>query len=167
VQHDIYGSALTAQPGWSQGRPDNNASSQLIKYPGLPTERAPDAPVPVVRGYSQQPKLSQATGGIAGVMPDNSLLDKARTEGGEVRGPVDHGFLPVDLHARSERFCQNLLGGSSALTPDRSKTPATRVMLERADIGGLLMRHRPDVRCSKQRKPGWLSSRGCYVLLRG
>src|SRR5580692_5312936 len=43
-----------------RGRPDNNTSSQLIRYPGLPTERAPDAPVPVARGYSQQPKISQA-----------------------------------------------------------------------------------------------------------
>ena len=30
-QHDTYGFALTAQPGWSQRRPDNNASSQLIR----------------------------------------------------------------------------------------------------------------------------------------
>jgi hypothetical protein len=27
---DNYGFALAAQPGWSQGRPDNNTSSQLI-----------------------------------------------------------------------------------------------------------------------------------------
>ena len=30
-QHDAYGSALAAQPGWSQGRPTTNASSQLIQ----------------------------------------------------------------------------------------------------------------------------------------
>ena len=28
--YDIYGYALAAQTGWSQGRPDNNTSSQLI-----------------------------------------------------------------------------------------------------------------------------------------
>ena len=30
-QHDTYGSALTAQPGGSQGRPSTNTSSQLIE----------------------------------------------------------------------------------------------------------------------------------------
>src|SRR5579859_859654 len=59
-----------------RGRPDNNTSSQLIRYPGLPTERAPDAPVPVARGYSQQPEISQATGGVDGVMPDNNRLEQ-------------------------------------------------------------------------------------------
>jgi hypothetical protein len=29
--HDTYGSALAAHPGQSKGRPDNNASSQLIR----------------------------------------------------------------------------------------------------------------------------------------
>src|SRR5579859_1881525 len=58
-----------------RGRPDNNTSSQLIRYPGLPTERAPDAPVPVARGYSQQPEISQATGGVDGVMPDNNEIE--------------------------------------------------------------------------------------------
>jgi hypothetical protein len=73
--HDTYGSALTAQPGWSQGRPDNNTSSQLIKYFGLPTSRAPDTPVPVSPGYSRRandftppvvPKKS---------MPDNNIIE--------------------------------------------------------------------------------------------
>src|SRR5579859_6391795 len=59
-----------------RGRPDNNTSSQLIRYPGLPTERAPDAPVPVAQGYSQQPEISQATGGVDGVMPDNNLIEQ-------------------------------------------------------------------------------------------
>jgi hypothetical protein len=45
--HDTYGSALAAHPGQSKGRPDNNASSQLMRYAGLPTFRAPDAPIPV------------------------------------------------------------------------------------------------------------------------
>ncbi len=40
-RHDTYGSALAAQPGWSQGRPDSNASSQLIRYPGLPLHVLP------------------------------------------------------------------------------------------------------------------------------
>src|SRR5579859_5092043 len=60
-----------------RGRPDNNTSSQLIRYPGLPTERAPDAPVPVARGYSQQPEISQATGGVDGVMPDNNRAENS------------------------------------------------------------------------------------------
>src|SRR5579859_978867 len=59
-----------------RGRPDNNTSSQLIRYPGLPTERAPDAPVPVAQGYSQQPEISQATGGVDGVMPDNNVVEQ-------------------------------------------------------------------------------------------
>jgi hypothetical protein len=29
-QHDTYGSALAAHPGWSQGRPITNASSQVM-----------------------------------------------------------------------------------------------------------------------------------------
>jgi hypothetical protein len=49
--HDTDGSALTAHPGQSEGRPDNNASSQLIRYDDLPTFRAPDAPIPVCREY--------------------------------------------------------------------------------------------------------------------
>jgi hypothetical protein len=49
--HDNYGSALAAHPGQSKGRPDNNTSSQLIRYDGLPTFRAPDTPIPVRRGY--------------------------------------------------------------------------------------------------------------------
>lgn len=45
--HDNYGSALAAQPGKSKGRPDNNSSSQLIRYFGLPAMRAPNTPIPV------------------------------------------------------------------------------------------------------------------------
>ncbi len=45
--HDNYGSALAAQPGKSKGRPDNNSSSQLMRYFGLPARRAPDTPIPV------------------------------------------------------------------------------------------------------------------------
>lgn len=35
--HDIYGSALAAQPGKSQGRPETDTSSRLIVRNGLPT----------------------------------------------------------------------------------------------------------------------------------
>ncbi|GLO72727.1 hypothetical protein MACH17_42440 [Phaeobacter inhibens] len=45
--HDNYGSALAAQPGKSKGRPDNNSSSQLMRYFGLPAIRAPNTPIPV------------------------------------------------------------------------------------------------------------------------
>lgn len=40
-QHDTYGSALAAHPGKSQGRPHNNASSQLMRYLGLPRHVLP------------------------------------------------------------------------------------------------------------------------------
>jgi hypothetical protein len=42
--HEIYGSALAAQPAGSQGRPATNANSQLIEQIGLPTLHAPSAP---------------------------------------------------------------------------------------------------------------------------
>ena len=38
---DIYGFALAAQPGWSQGPPDNNTSSQLIVYSACPLSCTP------------------------------------------------------------------------------------------------------------------------------
>jgi hypothetical protein len=47
--HDTDGSALTAHPGQSKGRPDHNTSSQLISICGLPTIRAPDTPIPAGR----------------------------------------------------------------------------------------------------------------------
>ena len=53
--HDSNGPALAAQPGKSKGRPDNNASSQLIRYFGLPAMRAPDTPIPVDGSYSIHP----------------------------------------------------------------------------------------------------------------
>jgi hypothetical protein len=44
--HDNYGSALTAQPGRSQGRPATNTSSRLIVQIGLPTDVLPVPLVP-------------------------------------------------------------------------------------------------------------------------
>ena len=79
--HDTYGSALTAQPGWSQGRPDNNTSSQLIKYFGLPTSRAPDTPVPVHPGYSRRADDSTPPVVPKKSMPDNNIVE------------ADHGAL--------------------------------------------------------------------------
>ena len=79
--HDTYGSALTAQPGWSQGRPDNNTSSQLIKYFGLPTSRAPDTPVPVSPGYSRRADDSTPPVVPKKSMPDNNIIE------------ADHGAL--------------------------------------------------------------------------
>ena len=38
---DNYGYALSAQTGWSWGRPDNNTSSQLIVYSACPLLRTP------------------------------------------------------------------------------------------------------------------------------
>ena len=79
--HDTYGSALTAQPGWSQGRPDNNTSSQLIKYFGLPTSCAPDTPVPVSPGYSRRADDSTPPVVPKKSMPDNNIIE------------ADHGAL--------------------------------------------------------------------------
>ena len=57
-RHDTYGSALTAQPGESQRRPPTNASSQLIKYIGLPALRGPGASVPDGRAIRQDRRIS-------------------------------------------------------------------------------------------------------------
>src|SRR5919112_2853659 len=74
--HDTYGSALTAQPGWSQGQQDNNTSSQLIKYFGLPTSRAPDTPVPVSPGYSRRADDSTPPVVPRKSMPDNNIVEQ-------------------------------------------------------------------------------------------
>jgi hypothetical protein len=73
-QHNTYGSALTAQPGWSQGRPDNNTSSQLIKYHGLPNSTCSQRPCP------GRPKIQPSTQGVAGI-PDLAT--------GDLRPPIN------------------------------------------------------------------------------
>ena len=72
--HDNYGFALAAQPGESRGRPDNNASSQLIVYCGLPAIHAPDAPCPVSGGYRIISPQARAYGTS---MPDNNAAERA------------------------------------------------------------------------------------------
>ncbi|MBO1907606.1 DDE-type integrase/transposase/recombinase [Microvirga sp. 3-52] len=79
--HDNYGSALAAHPGQSKGQPDNNTSSQLIRYDGLPTFRAPDTPIPVRRGYLiRQPSETRMEVSRL-FMPDNNIIE------------ADHGAL--------------------------------------------------------------------------
>jgi hypothetical protein len=74
--HDTYGSALAAHPGQSKGRPDNNTSSQLIRYDGLPTFRAPDTPIPVRRGYLiRQPSETRMEVSRL-FMLDNNLIEQ-------------------------------------------------------------------------------------------
>ena len=47
-----------------------------MRYPGLPTLRAPDAPVPVARGYS--PRIASPNPPVASseVMPDNNIVEQ-------------------------------------------------------------------------------------------
>jgi hypothetical protein len=75
-QHDTYGFALTAHPGKSQRRPDNNTSSQLIRYFGLPTPRAPDASVLVRPGYSRRAASPSTPVAPPEVMPDNNIVEQ-------------------------------------------------------------------------------------------
>src|SRR5271170_2693320 len=75
-QHDTYGFALTAHPGKSQRRPDNNTSSQLIRYFGLPTPRAPNASVLVRPGYSRRAASPSTPVAPSEVMPDNNILEQ-------------------------------------------------------------------------------------------
>ena len=45
-QHDTYASALSAQPGWSQGRPYTKADSRSIFKPACPSLVFPTCPCP-------------------------------------------------------------------------------------------------------------------------
>jgi hypothetical protein len=72
--HDHYGFALAAQPGESRGRPDNNASSQLIVYRGLPAIHAPEARCPVSERYRI---VSPKAWTSATSMPNNNAAERA------------------------------------------------------------------------------------------
>ena len=74
--HDNYGFALAAQPGESRGRPDNNASSQLIVNCGLPAIRAPDTPCPAARRYPVGTMTAWARSS-GNSMPDNNAAERA------------------------------------------------------------------------------------------
>ena len=56
--------ALAAHPGKSQGRPDNNASSQLIRYLGLPLLMLP-TPLSRLPQDTAGELFSQHAGGVA------------------------------------------------------------------------------------------------------
>src|SRR3954463_8202040 len=59
--HDNYGSALSAQPGGSQGRPATNTSSQLNVRVGLPTDVLPVPLVPDGRTIHQDRRPSRTS----------------------------------------------------------------------------------------------------------
>ena len=80
-QHDNYGSALTAQPGGSQGRPATNTSSRLIVQIGLPTLRAPDAPRPGWSHHTPGPVRPQPDdGGIETIIPVTNAIERLHEE---------------------------------------------------------------------------------------
>ena len=141
--HDTYGSALTAQPGWSQGRPDNNTSSQLIKYFGLPTSRAPDTPVPVSPGYSRRADDSTPPVVPRKSMPDNKSIEQdhraiKRDDPADARLPEDENSLrdlegirghandpPRSLHRQpSRRDRRNPSGQPAVRSCGLSEAPA-------------------------------------------
>lgn len=57
---DIYGYALTAHTGWSQGLPDNNTSSQLTVNSACPVLRTP---APLSRGTRLPRQMKERTAG--------------------------------------------------------------------------------------------------------
>jgi hypothetical protein len=59
-----------------RGRPDNNSSSQLIRYFGLPAVRAPDTPIPVARCYLIKGPRETPIGVPSLYMPDNNLIEQ-------------------------------------------------------------------------------------------
>ena len=75
-QHDNYGSALTAQPGESQGRSVTNPNSRLMVHIGLPTLRAPDAPRPGWSHHTPGPVRPQPDdGGIKTIIPVTNPIE--------------------------------------------------------------------------------------------
>jgi len=59
-----------------RGRPDNNSSSQLIRYFGLPAVRAPDTPIPVARCYLIRGPRETRIGVPSLYMPDNNIVEQ-------------------------------------------------------------------------------------------
>jgi Transposase, Mutator family len=74
-QHDNYGSALSAQPGRSRGRPATNTSSRLIEYIGLPTLRAPGAPRPGWSHHTPEPPIPAERAGTAIFIPVTNAIE--------------------------------------------------------------------------------------------
>jgi len=59
-----------------RGRPDNNSSSRLIRYFGLPAVRAPDTPFPVAQCYSIKGPRETRIGVSSLHMPDNNIVEQ-------------------------------------------------------------------------------------------
>jgi len=74
--HDNYGFALAAQPGESKGRPDNNASSQLIVNCGLPAIHAPDTPILASQRLRRR-TCCEPNDGAENSMPDNNAAERS------------------------------------------------------------------------------------------
>jgi hypothetical protein len=70
--HDNYGSALAAQPGKSQGRPYNNASSQLIVYSACPPFLCSRRPCPGALFYTKTAVKALLKSGVTEYMADNN-----------------------------------------------------------------------------------------------
>ena len=79
-RHDNYGSALTAQPGRSQGRPANNTSSRLIVQIGLPTDVLPVPLVPDGHTIRQDQSVRAGRAGTVILIPVNNPLERIMKE---------------------------------------------------------------------------------------
>jgi hypothetical protein len=78
--HDIYGFALAAHPGKSQGRPPASASSQLIEQVGLPVPMCSQRPCP---GWSHHAPQASARGrqqAPSPFIPLTNLLERSLEE---------------------------------------------------------------------------------------
>ena len=81
--HDNYGSALTAQPGGSQGRPATNTSSRLNVRIGLPTDVFPVPPSRMVTPYARTKAIQARRAGTVILIP--------------VTNPIESTFATVPL----------------------------------------------------------------------
>jgi hypothetical protein len=135
--HDNYGSALSAQPGRSRGRPATNASSRLIEYIGLPTLRAPGAPRPDGRTIRRR------------------SADLSRTSGHR------------DLHTGYQRYRglerQAALGGrgQGPFPSDEAATKLLFLVLNRPKSSGLSNGEQSGPRIASNRDPSPALVRAC------
>src|ERR1019366_4506190 len=106
--HDNYGSALTAQPGRSQGRPATNTSSRLIVQIGLPTDVLPVPLVPdghtIRQDQSCPSRMSGHRDPHTGYQPHRKLVcDGAPPNGALQRMSLEPDRARHDLQARRGR----------------------------------------------------------------
>jgi len=102
-QHDTYGSALTAHPGESQGRPRTNASSQLTSGRRPAQSACPRRPCP---GWSHHTPRGPGQTDVPLVIPGTNPLERLNKE-----IPVLHWCAPEGPRRR-------LLGWVSVPGPD-------------------------------------------------